>query len=82
MEDHSTIIGLDLGDRYSNYRVMDGGGEVTEEVRIRTSAQAMFKAFSKYGEARIAMEVGTHSSRVSRLLRSMGHRWLTPGRFE
>jgi transposase len=44
-----------------------------EEVRIRTSAEAMSRAFSRYDHARIAMEVGTHSPWVSRLLRSLGH---------
>ena len=73
MEDHSTIIGLDLGDRYSNYCVLDGDGEIVEEVRIRTTTEAMSKTFSRYEDARIAMEVGTHSPWVSRLLRAMGH---------
>jgi transposase len=73
MEDHSTVIGLDLGDRYSNFCVLDRDGEVMEEVRIRTTTQAMSKAFSRSEHARIAMEVGTHSPWVSRLLSSMGH---------
>lgn len=73
MEDHSTIIGMDLGDRYSNYCVLDGQGEVAEEVRIRSTPQAMTKALSRYEHARVAMEVGSHSPWVSRLLSSMGH---------
>ena len=73
MEDHSTIIGLDLGDQYSTYCVLDEGGEVAEEVRIRTTPQAMSKTFSRYEHARITIEVGTHSPWVSRLLVSMGH---------
>jgi transposase len=73
MEDHSTIIGLDLGDRYSNYCVLNGDGEIVEEVRIRTTVQGISKAFSRYQCARIAMEVGTHSPWVSRLVSGMGH---------
>ncbi len=73
MEDHSTTIGLDLGDRYSDYCVLNGEGEVAEEVRIRTSAEAVSMAFSRYEHARIAMEVGSHSPWVSRLLGAMGH---------
>jgi transposase len=73
MEDHSTIIGLDLGDRYSNYCVVDQDGEIEEEGRIRTTTQAMSKAFSRYKGAPMALEVGTHSPWVSRLLSSMGH---------
>jgi predicted NBD/HSP70 family sugar kinase len=57
MEDHSTIIGLDLGDRYSNYCVLNGDGEIVEEVRIRTTVRGISKAFSRYQCARIAMEV-------------------------
>ena len=32
----STTIGLDLGDRWSRYCVVDGSGAVIEEDRVRT----------------------------------------------
>ena len=34
-------IGMDLGDRWSRYCVLDGNGLVVEEDRVRTSAVAL-----------------------------------------
>jgi transposase len=65
-------IGLDLGDRYSHLVVLDSKGEVTEATRIPTTEPAMRRWFARIERARVALEVGTHSRWVSRLLEELG----------
>jgi len=65
-------IGIDLGDRWSRYCVLDHSGVVIEEDRVRTNEQAFQQRFTRRG-ARIVMEAGTHSPWASRLLESLGH---------
>jgi transposase len=48
-------------------------GEVIEESRIPTSPKAFERRFSGTAPMRIAIEVGTHSPWVSRLLEECGH---------
>ena len=66
-------IGLDLGDRSSFYCVLNGAGEGIVEERVATSPEAMKKTFGKMPQSRIALETGTHSPWVSRLLSELGH---------
>jgi transposase len=65
--------GLDLGDRYSQVAVLDEGGEVAEESRLATRREAMRRRFYGCPRMRIALETGTHSPWVSRLLTECGH---------
>src|SRR5271156_2225311 len=67
------VVGLDLGDRHSHYCMLTGTGEAVEEGRIQTTAAAMEKHFAREPLMRIALEAGTHSPWVSRLLKSYGH---------
>ena len=73
LQDRQLTIGLDLGDRSSFYSVLNGAGEVMVEERVTTSPEAMKKAFGKMPRSRIALETGTHSPWVSRLLSDLGH---------
>ena len=66
-------VGIDLGDRFSRYCVVNQGGEVMEEGRIATTAAALERHFGGAERQRIAIECGTHSPWVSRLLRRLGH---------
>jgi hypothetical protein len=66
-------IGIDLGDRWSRYCVLDSGGEIVEEDRLRTTAAEVEQRFKKMPATRIAMEAGTHSPWISRLLEKLGH---------
>ena len=66
-------IGLDLGDRSSWYCVLDEQGEVVLEQRLSTTSKAMKEVFGGMPRSRIALETGTHSPWVSRLLSEMGH---------
>jgi transposase len=65
-------IGMDLGDRWSRYCVLDSSGGIVEEDRVRTIEEALVQRFSRSG-TRIVMEAGAHSPWVSRLLERLGH---------
>src|ERR1035437_8132108 len=66
-------IGLDLGDRSSWYCVLDEAGEVVLEQKVATTAKAMKEVFGGMPRSRIALETGTHSPWVSRVLSELGH---------
>src|SRR5271156_2615091 len=66
-------IGLDLGDRNSWYCVVDEAGQIAVEQRVRTNAKALQEAFGPMPRSRIALEIGTHSPWISRLLSELGH---------
>src|SRR5215472_2470885 len=69
----SITIGMDLGDRNSRYCILSSEGEILREGQVATTKAEMIKTFSRLGRARIAIEVGTHSPWVTRLLQSLGH---------
>jgi transposase len=73
LQDKQLTIGLDLGDRSSFYCVLNSSGEVIQEERVATSPETMKKRFEKMPASRIALETGTHSPWVSRLLSELGH---------
>src|SRR5689334_23820181 len=66
-------MGLDLGDRNSWYCVLDEAGQIGQEQRVRTTAKALGEAFGAMPRSRIALEIGTHSPWVSRLLTELGY---------
>jgi transposase len=66
--------GLDLGDKYSYLCLLDTeGGEVIEEGRVRTTPEALRRRFASERPMRVAIEAGTHSPWVSRLLEECSH---------
>src|SRR5829696_940208 len=66
--------GLDLGDKYSYLCLIDtDSGEIMEEGRLRTSPETFKRRFASEHQLRIAIEAGTHSPWVSRLLEECGH---------
>jgi transposase len=66
-------IGLDLGDRFTEGRVIDSGGELVEGFRVRTTPRALSDRLASYPPSRIVLEVGTHSPWISRLVAEHGH---------
>jgi transposase len=66
-------IGLDLGDRSSWYCVLDEAGEVIHEQKLGTTPKAIRETFEAMPRSRVALETGTHSPWVSRLLSELGH---------
>ena len=69
-------VGLDLGDRFIHYCMLNQEGEVVEEGRMASSELALSKHFANEAVMRIAMEAGTHSPWMSRLLKRLGHQVL------
>ena len=69
----SRTVGLDLGDKFCHYCILDGEGEVMEEGRVKTEEGALRKHFENEERMRVAMECGTHSPWISRLLAKLGH---------
>jgi transposase len=66
--------GLDLGDKYSYLCLIDHqSGEIMEEGRLRTSPETFKRRFASGEPMRLAIEAGTHSPWVSRLLEECGH---------
>jgi transposase len=66
-------IGLDLGDRSSYYCILDDAGRIVMESKVSTRPNAMEAGFEVMPQSRIALETGTHSPWVSRLLSGLGH---------
>ena len=66
-------IGLDVGDRVSWYCVLDEAGEVIGRGDVVSDRQALEVLFGKLPASVIALEVGTHSPWMSRLLKQLGH---------
>src|SRR5579863_9302051 len=66
-------IGLDLGHRNSWYCVLDEAGRIQLEQRVRTTAKVLQEVFGAIPRSRIALETGTHSPWISRLLSDLGH---------
>lgn len=75
-KDSTMTAGIDIGDRYSKICLvdqLDGEVEVVEETRIRTTREAVMRYFSAREPMVVAMEVGTHSPWMSRLIQEFGH---------
>jgi transposase len=65
-------IGMDLGDKTSRYCLVGEAGDILAEGTVQTTKKAMTQKFAGMRRCRIAIEVGTHSPWVSRLLSSFG----------
>ena len=74
MEQYSTIIGMDLGDKTAHWALMfSDSNDIQEEGSVRMTAEALERKFSHMEAARIAIEVGQHSRWVSQVLSKCGH---------
>jgi transposase len=66
-------IGMDLGDKSSRFCMLSNEGQILRDGQAPTTKAGMAQAFGLLGRTRIAIEVGTHSPWVSRLLKELGH---------
>ena len=66
-------MGIDVGDRFSHLCLVDNEGEVVERDRVRSTEAAFRRYFEGTARLRIALECGTHSPWMSRLLKQLGH---------
>jgi transposase len=67
---------MDLADKYSQICVLDEDGEVSEEVKVRTTPKAVSRYFRQREPSLVALEVGVHSPWVSQIVQECDHRVL------
>ena len=60
-KEQKLTIGLDLGDRWSFYCVLDEAGNIIVEQKVPTTAEGMKQTFARIPRSLIALETGTHS---------------------
>src|SRR5271154_2171376 len=72
-KEQKLTIGMDLGDRWSFYCVLDEAGKIILEQKLPTTPEAMKQTFGKIPRSLMALETGTHSPWASRLLTELGH---------
>lgn len=65
-------IGMDLGDKINFVCVLNKSGNVKQSISIDNTMESIKSYFIKYKGAKVAIEAGTHSPWISRLLSSIG----------
>lgn len=65
-------IGMDLGDKYHIAVVFDAKGNELEVGKVINTKAGIRKYFTRYKGSTVAIEAGTHSPWISRLLDQMG----------
>ena len=68
----NAVIGIDLGDKKHAVCLVGNTGEVEKEFEIPNHKDSLRKLAKTYPGARVAIEVGTHSPWIDRLLRAEG----------
>ena len=66
-------VGVDLGDRWSQYCILGLEGETLVEGQLRTTQEDVREFFQALTAARVVMEVGTHSAWVQDVITEWGH---------
>src|SRR5580693_4538359 len=74
VKEQRLTIGMDLGDHWSCYCILDEAGKILLEQKVATTPEAMKQAFAKIPRSLIALETGTHSPWVSRVLTELGYK--------
>ena len=69
---NSITIGMDLGDKFHMAVVFDSDGNELEIAKVINTKTGVNKFFKSYKSATVAMEAGTHSPWISRLLNEKG----------
>lgn len=67
-----TYIGVDLGDKKHQVCATDKDGKILDEYSITNSRESLQKLAADHPNAKVAIEVGTHSPWISRLLKAEG----------
>jgi transposase len=66
-------VGIDMGDHWSKFCVLDGEGKAIEKGNILTCQIGFEKEFEKRAPLRVVIEAGTHSPWASRVLERCDH---------
>ncbi len=69
---NTITIGMDLGDKFHIAVVFDQDGNELEIKKMMNTKRSISKFFERYPSSKVAMEAGTHSPWISRLLNDMG----------
>src|ERR1043166_1755427 len=70
----TVTVGLDVGDRYSHFYVVDTEGRRVEDGRVATTPDVIERWCRVMLRARIIVESSTHSPWISRIVQAWGHR--------
>jgi transposase len=70
----AAVLGLDVGDRFTHFCVLDGAREVVERGRFATRPDAVRMALGNRRPCHVVLEAGSQSPWLSALLRDLGHR--------
>src|ERR1700747_377114 len=73
LKEKKLTIGVDLGDGWEFYCVLYEAGKIIFEQKVATTPEAIKQTFGKIPRSLIALETGTHSPWVSRVLTELGH---------
>lgn len=74
--DKGITVGIDIGDKNHSMCMLDADGNIVSQKSVTNTKVALQKAFGKMEPVLIAMEAGTHSGWISRLLTELGHQVL------
>ncbi len=66
-------VGVDLGDKWSNYCIFGLNGETLVEGELQTRQEDFGELFAALSPARVVMEVGTHSAWARDAVAGCGH---------
>jgi transposase len=66
-------VGVDLGDQWSRYCILDLQGETLSEGPLQTRQAELAEFFHALPPARVVIEVGTHSPWVQEVIAAEGH---------
>jgi transposase len=66
-------VGVDLGDKWSRYCILDLQGETLSEGSLQTRQAELAEFFHALPPARVVIEVGTHSAWVQEVIAGEGH---------
>ena len=66
-------VGVDLGDRWSQYCILGLAGETPAEGQLRTTQEDVREFFQALTVARVVIEVGTHSAWMQDVISEWGH---------
>lgn len=69
----AVTIGVDIGDRTSHVYIVDAAGARVDEHTIASTPAGVTQLLAGRASCRVAMEVGTHSPWMSRLVTALGH---------
>jgi transposase len=72
-KENGVVMGIDLGDRFSQYAVIDDKATIIEEGRVPTVPASIEKLLEERPAMRVVIETSTQSPWVSRQVQKLGH---------